>query len=288
MKLKKVKSTYLEKFLAGTDKDGRLRTGFNLHMTSSGRLSSSGKINAQQLPRKDKRPKKSIEAKPGFKIVSQDLGTAEMYVAAVLSGDKNLQKIFVDKVDYHGAMAVRKFDLGCSANDVAELHPDLRQAAKTISFEILYKLNYNEPALEGFPRLKKWLQDAEQYIKKNGFIYSHFGRKRRVEDVFSPNRQEAQHQVRSAINFLVQSVASDINLLAGIDMQNWIEENGYEEEMKIFGLVHDSILAEVKEEYIDIYTAKLAEFTQMDRAGLTIPGTPIKLDVEVGDNYAFA
>lgn len=72
MKLKKVKSTYLEKFMTGVDYDGRLRTGFNLHTTTSGRLSSSGKLNAQQLPKKDKRPKKCIEAKPGFSIVSQD------------------------------------------------------------------------------------------------------------------------------------------------------------------------------------------------------------------------
>jgi len=285
-KLKKIKSTYLEKMLLGCDMDGRLRTGFNLHVTTSGRLSSSGKINAQQLPRKDKTPKLCIEAKEGFSIVSQDLKTAEMYIASVLSGDKNLQKIFIDGVDYHGSMAKMKFNLSCTANEVAKLYPDLRQAAKTISFEILYKLNYREPALENFPRLKKWLQEQEEWIKAKGYIYSALGRKRRVSDVFSPNKKEAQHQVRSAINFLVQSVSSDVNLLAGIEMQKWIKENGYEENMKIWGLVHDSILAEVKDEYIDLYLEKLAYFTQLDR-GVSIPNYPIGLDVEVGKNYAF-
>jgi len=287
MKLKKTKSTYLEKFLAGTDRDGHLRTNFNLQTTSSGRLSSSGKINAQQLPRDDKRPKKSIEAKEGYKIVSQDLKTAEMYIAAVLSGDKVLQQIFIDGQDYHGTMAVNKFDLPCSGNDVAKLYPDKRQAAKTISFEILYKLNYREPALKKFPVLKKWLQAREVEIKKNGYIYSHFGRKRRLPDVFSPNKSEAQHHVRSGINFLVQSVSSDVNLLAGIDMQVWIKENGYTKDMKIWGLVHDSILAEVREELVDLYSEKLAYFTQKNRAGMEIPGNPIGLDLEIGDNYAF-
>jgi len=285
MKLKKIKSTYLEKFIEGADMDGRIRTNFNLHVVSSGRLSSSGKFNAQQLPRKDKRPKKCIEARKGFKIISQDLKTAEMYVAAVLSGDKVLQQIFIDGVDYHGAMAVNKFGLSCSPDEVAELYPDLRQDAKTISFEILYKLNYREEALNKFKTLKKWLQDKEKEIHDNQFLYSHFGRKRRLEDVLSPNKQEAQHIVRSGINFLVQSVASDINLLAAIDMQKWIVENRYQEVMLIFGLVHDSILSEVKDECIELYTKKLAEFTQMNRVGMTIPGHPIGLDVEIGQSY---
>jgi len=285
-KLKKIKSTYLEKMLLGCDMDGRLRTGFNLHITTSGRLSSSGKLNAQQLPRDDKTPKMCIEAKDGFSIVSQDLKTAEIYCASVLSGDKNLQKIFKDGNDYHGSMAKLKFNLTCDANDVASLFPDLRQKAKGISFEILYKLNYREPALENFPRLKRWLQEQEEWIKAKGYIYSAFGRKRRVSDVFSPNRKEAQHHVRSAINFLVQSVSSDVNLLAGIEMQEWIVENGHTKNMIIFGLVHDSILSEVRNEYIDLYLEKLAYFTQKDR-GVSIPNCPIGLDVEIGKSYAF-
>jgi len=285
-KLKKIKSTYLEKMLNGCDMDGRLRTGFNLHITTSGRLSSSGKINAQQLPRDNKTPKLCIEAKEGFSIVSQDLKTAEMYIASVLSGDKALQQVFIDKQDYHGSMAVMKFGLTCQPNEVAKLFPDLRQAAKTVSFEILYKLNYREPALEKFTRLKSWLQEQESWIESKGYIYSIFGRKRRVPDVFSPNKKEAKHQVRSAINFLVQSVSSDVNLLAGIDMQNWIVANNYQKKMKIWGLVHDSILAEVKNEVIDLYLEKLAYFTQLDR-GCSIPGHPIGLDVEIGSSYAF-
>lgn len=286
-KLKKIKSTYLDKMALLTDNDGRFRTNFNLHTTTSGRLSSSGKMNAQQLPRKNKAPKNCMKARPGFKIVCQDLKTAEMYVAAVLSGDRNLQNVFITGVDYHGFMAVQKFKLKCTANEVAQYYPDLRQDAKTISFEILYKLNYNEPVLEGFPQLKKWLKNQEAFIKKNGYIYSHFGRKRRLADVFSPNKKDAQHHVRSGINFLVQSASSDINLLAGIEMNKWIKENNLQDKMLIWALVHDSILAEVADEYVEIYKKKLAEFTQRDR-GLSIPGYPIGLDVKVGQSYGEA
>ena len=150
--------------------------------------------------------------------------------------------------------------------------------------EILYKLNYREEALKTFTRLKSWLQEQEAYIKEHGYIYSFFGRKRRLADVFSPSKKDAQHHVRSGINFLVQSVSSDVNLLAGIEMQEWIIKNSYQKVMLIWGLVHDSILAEVHDDYIELYLSKLAEFTQKDR-GLSIPGCPIGLDVEIGQSY---
>jgi DNA polymerase I-like protein with 3'-5' exonuclease and polymerase domains len=71
-KKQKVLNTYLNKMAAHIDRDGRLRTNFGLHTTTSGRLSSSGTMNRQQLPRDNKEPKKCIHARPGYKIVSLD------------------------------------------------------------------------------------------------------------------------------------------------------------------------------------------------------------------------
>ena len=104
--LSKIRSSYVSKILPAMDKDGRIRTNFNNTFTTSGRLSSSGKFNAQQIPRDDPIIKGCIVAPPGYKIVSQDLQTAEMYYAAVLSKDKNLQKVFSEKGDFHSTIAV--------------------------------------------------------------------------------------------------------------------------------------------------------------------------------------
>jgi len=54
---------------------------------------------------------------------------------------------------------------------------------------------------------------------------------------------------------------------------------------KIFALVHDSILAEVREDLVDEYSAKLKECIQRDR-GCSIPGTPVGCDFEVGEDYS--
>jgi DNA polymerase I-like protein with 3'-5' exonuclease and polymerase domains len=134
--LGKIQNTYINKILPELDKDSRIRTNFNLIFTTSGRLSSSGKFNAQQIPRDDPIIKGCIKAPEGYKIVSQDLRTAEVYYAAVLSGDKNLQAVFAQGGDLHATIAKMVFNLPCEAKDVKSLYPLLRQAAKAITFGI--------------------------------------------------------------------------------------------------------------------------------------------------------
>ncbi|NDB57315.1 hypothetical protein EB001_02515 [bacterium] len=134
--LGKIKNTYISKILPELDKDDRIRTNFNLIFTTSGRLSSSGKFNAQQIPRDNPIIKGCIKAPEGYKIVSQDLTTAEMYYAAVLSNDKNLQQVFISGGDFHSTIAKMVFDLTCEVEEVKELYKDSRQSAKAISFGI--------------------------------------------------------------------------------------------------------------------------------------------------------
>lgn len=134
--LGKIKNTYISKILPELDRDGRIRTNFNLIFTTSGRLSSSGKFNAQQIPRDDPIIKGCIVAPEGYSIVSQDLQTGEMYFAAVLSGDKNLQQVFLSGGDFHSTIAKMVFDLPCLVEEVKELFPEMRQSAKAISFGI--------------------------------------------------------------------------------------------------------------------------------------------------------
>jgi DNA polymerase I-like protein with 3'-5' exonuclease and polymerase domains len=303
-KLQKIKSTYIDKVLANLDNDGRLRTGFNLTTTTSGRLSSSGKLNMQQLPRDDKRVKKCIKSDhPDYKIFSQDLQTAEMYYAAVLSDDKALMDVFRKGGDFHSTVAQTVFNLPCKIEEVRELYPHIRQASKAISFGILYGAGPKKIAetagismeeakevidqyFAKFHKLKKWIESTQAEIERNGFIYSVFGRKRRVPNVFSVMQDERGHAVRSALNFLVQSVASDINLMAAIDMHKWLKANKHVR-AEIFALVHDSILGTVHKDDVEIVKTKIREFTQKNRKNVWIPGCPIGVDFELGESYAF-
>ena len=305
--LAKIQSSYVSKILPEVDRDNRIRTNFNLIFTTSGRLSSSGKFNAQQIPRDDPIIKGCIQAPSGYKIVSQDLTTAEMYYAAVLSGDKNLQSVFSSGGDFHSTIAKMVFNLPCPVEDVKKLYGSMRQSAKAISFGILYgsgpaKVSQSVTKATGEPyplsqakedieayftrfnKLKKWLETRKQFIETNGYTYSFFGRKRRLPNVFSADKGIAAHEVRSGINAEVQSLASDMNLLGAMDTWDECAEKGID--AKIFMLVHDSIVAFVKEDQVEQYCEVLKRCTQKDR-GCSIPGSPIGVDQDIGDDYSF-
>lgn len=305
-KMSKIKNTYLDKIMPALDSDSRLRTNFNIHGTTSGRLSSSGTLNMQQLPRDEPAVKGSIRAREGYMIVAMDLTTAEMYIAAVLSGDKSLQEVFKSGGDFHGAIAKKVFRLPCEVDQVKTLYPLQRQMAKAISFGILYGASANkisqqitkdsgkffsvEEAQEvideyfaEFKQLDKWIKDTQMFIKKNGFLYSHFGRKRRLPDVMSSDRGISGHALRSGLNFAVQSPASDINLIGAIELDAEIKAEKLD--AKIFALVHDSILAEVHINHIDKYKELIAKCIQRDR-GLSIPGCPVGIDIDVHEDYS--
>jgi len=302
----KIKNTYLDKIIPQLDRDSRLRTGFNLHSTTSGRLSSSGKLNMQQLPRDNPTVKGCIKAAEGHKIVAMDLTTAEVYVAAVLANDKALMEVFSSGGNFHSTIAHKVFRLPCAVEDVAELYSDRRQAAKAVTFGIMYgagpaKISEQvtkdsgkyfskheateviNDYFEAFHKLKSWIEDRQEFIRQNGFVYSYFGRKRRLPNVKSSDKGIQSHSIRSGLNFLVQSAASDINLLGAIDMQNFIQQN--EMESRIFALVHDSILAEVPEDEVEVYSENLQRLIQQDR-GIYIPGAPIGCDFEIGEDYS--
>jgi DNA polymerase I-like protein with 3'-5' exonuclease and polymerase domains len=306
----KLKNTYIDKLIPAMDRDSKVRTGFNITSTTSGRLSSSGKFNMQQLPRDNPIIKGCVKAPEGYKIVAVDLSTAEVYYAAVLSNDANMKQIFLDMKrdpkkypDFHASVAHMVFNLTCSPAEVKKLYPALRQAAKAITFGILYgsgpakvaesvNLAFAEEGqaqtctLEDakgyifdyftkFSKLKRWIDNTHREIKSKGYVYNFFGRKRRLHNVNSIDKGVAAGEVRSGFNAVIQSVSSDHLLLGAIDADELIEATGMD--AGIFALVHDSVVAVVKTEQVPDYINLITSCIQINR-GCSIPGCPIGVE----------
>lgn len=232
--------------------------------------------------------------------------TAEVYYAAVLSGDKALQEVFKGGGDLHSSIAKMVFKLDCPVEDVKKLYKIERQSAKAITFGILYgsgpakvvesvnKEGGNMTLSDAkevisdyfntFKSLKRWLAERKEFIEANGYTYSFFGRKRRLPNVFSQDKGIASHEVRSGINAEVQSLASDVNLLGAMDTQDEVNRKGLD--AKIFMLVHDSIVSLVRDDQVEEFCEILKRNTQKDR-GCSIPNCPIGVDQEIGKDYSF-
>ena len=216
-------------------------------------------------------------------------------------------KVFQDGGNFHSQIAKLVFNLPGTVEEVTEHYSTERQMAKAVTFGIMYgagpkKISEQvskdsgkyfstteakeviEDYFSQLHGLKTWLDRSKQFIQDNGFIYSYFGRKRRLPNVFSEDKGIAAHEVRSGINFLVQSIASDVNLLGAIDTHKEVKR--LQLPAKIFALVHDSILAEVEEEAVEKYCEVVKSSVQKDR-GISIPGTPIGCDFDIGEDYSF-
>ncbi len=238
------------------------------------------------------------------------LTTAEIYYAAVLSKDKNMQQVFINMKqdpgkypDFHSNIAHMVFNLKCEPAEVKKLYPALRQAAKAISFGILYgsgpkkvaesvnlafleegqaatcttedAKDYIVTYFNMFKKLKRWIDSCHKEISSNGFIYNHFGRKRRLHNVNSTDRGVAAGEVRSGFNAIIQSVSSDHLLLGAVDADEEILAKGLDAE--IFALVHDSVVAIVREDLVEEYLEILYRNIQTDR-GCSIPNCPIGIE----------
>lgn len=321
-KTSKLINSFIVKLLDNIDRDGRIRTNFGCTTTTSGRLSSSGTFNAQQLPRDNPIIKGCIVAPEGYKVIAKDLTTAEVYYAAVLSGDRNLQQVFINMTndpdkfaDFHSTIAHMVFKLPCEPNEVKKLFPAMRQASKAITFGILYgsgpskvaesvNLALLEQSLETgepfnpcsveeargyidtyfnqFPQLRRWIEQSHAQIQQYGFIYSFYGRKRRLHNFNSSDRGIAAGEVRSGFNAIIQSASSDSLLVGVMDADDEIMRRGVD--AQIVALVHDSIVAIVKEDQVDVYNEIIDRCVQAKRYNgwddkpLEIPGAPIGID----------
>ena len=69
-----------------------------------------------------------------------------------------------------------------------------------------------------------------------------------------------------------------------METQDYCDKNNID--AKIFMLVHDSIVALVKDEDVEEYCKILKELTQKDR-GCSIPNAPIGVDQDIHEDYSF-
>lgn len=139
---------------------------------------------------------------------------------------------------------------------------------------------YIDTYFNRFPELKMWIDSSHEQIKQYGYIYSHFGRKRRLRNIKSSSRETVGEELRSGFNAIIQGASSDVLLLGAVDAEREIEKRGLD--ASIIMLVHDSIVAIVKDEDVAQYTDLVISCIQTDR-GLNFGGHGVGVGVDSED-----
>lgn len=233
--LEKMYKTYIEGWNEKVQDDDRLHGRFLIHGTTSGRLSSA-EPNAQQIPKTSVDPniKLQLKAPKGTLYIASDFSQAELRIMAHLSGDETYLNAFNSGQDPHLAIAATKYHIPYEeALKIYEdeNHPDhkiwkvRRKQAKQIAFGLIYGIGAKLLAVKlsdpksgiivtpeeaqkemdvffgQHPKLKTFLKKQEKFLRKNGYLVSLFGRKRRLPQIYSNDRGEEAYALRLALNF---------------------------------------------------------------------------------------
>lgn len=133
---------------------------------------------------------------------------------------------------------------------------------------------------EAYPRLLPWHEECKEYARKNGHTWSPIGRKRFLPDINSSNWSDRGQAERQSINSGVQGFASDmcISALSDIVFSDIIDH----ERCKVLGSVHDAILFEIRDDYVEEVVPIVKEMMEHPSIidGIDIP-IPIIADVDV-------
>lgn len=133
---------------------------------------------------------------------------------------------------------------------------------------------------EAYPRLLPWHEECKEYARKNGHTWSPIGRKRFLPDINSSNWAKRGQAERQSINSGVQGFASDmcISALSDIVFSDIIDH----ERCKVLGSVHDAILFEVRDDYVEEVVPIIKNIMEHPSIieGIDMP-VPMVADVEV-------
>lgn len=305
---RKNKSTYGDAYLKA-ERGGLLKANWNVHGTSTGRLSSSKPFNAQNIPRDPKIKRIFVAKGPDRKCVSADYSQADLRSAAGLSQDPDMIALFQpDSPDFFNALMpvayADQFESIEAFEEYKEEHPEDADEMRTVLKSVVYGLMYGRQAgataqalgitvpeaqkiindfLNGFPVFRDWrlrVSDAAIFEDDRDMLVTPLGRRFNQEVVTNRNRQSV---INAGLAFLPQSTASDLTLLAAIEANNIMRTQGWDAE--IVSLIHDEIVADSAADIAEDTMLLLQEC--MEKAGRTIFGDQLVFSTsgDIGDHW---
>lgn len=215
----KMKSSFVDKIYNSRDKWNLVRTSINPHGTQSGRLSSSGNFNIQNLPKK---LRGMFIARPGMIFVGLDYKSAEVFTLAAYSNDPNLLEAIYAS-DTHRFVASFIYD-----KPMEDITDEERQAGKMSVFLIVYgggaeKLGLAlgipksraqwiiDMLLDKFPGIKVFMTvQVESASVAPYYTYTAFGTRRSTKDILSNDNKIKSHVARYAANHPIQGSAGEM------------------------------------------------------------------------------
>ncbi len=289
----KLQNTYIDVLPTLVNSDtGRLHTTFHQTVAATGRLSSADP-NLQNIPTRTalgRTIRNAFVAKKGHKLVAADYSQIELRVAAHLSNDKELIRIFNAGEDVHTSTAASIHNI-----PIEDVTKDIRSTAKEVNFGVLYGMGsfglasrtsltiaeaseFIEAYFDAFSGVKEYIEKTKKTAKKNGYVKTLFDRRRYVPELSSANAQLRHAGERMAINMPMQGTVADMMKIAMIEVQKKLKKF---EGTNMLLQVHDEIILEVPDDQVES-VGKMVEKEMKAVIDLVVP---VEVSVRSGDSW---
>lgn len=293
--LTKLKSTYVDALPKLADKHGRIHTKYSQTVAATGRLSSS-EPNLQNIPIRSElgqKVRKAFVSSSGYVLASLDYSQIELRIAASLSNDPEMIRIFNADEDFHAATAARIFNVKES-----EVSPAQRRDAKTINFSVLYgvsgfglsersdmtrpeALDFIKRYFKVFSKLKQYIDDQIESAHQIGMAVNPLGRIRFFPEVNSPNFGIRSAAERAAVNMPIQSLAADIIKMAMVEISRNPELVSGSQDCKMLLSVHDELVFEINKDKVRDFVPKIKKIME----SVYKLKVPIVVEAKIGPNW---
>lgn len=271
--MRKMLTSYLKKFPALIEQDGRIHTSFNQTGVVTGRYSSS-EPNLQNIPnikewtiqgKEDEKvsmiTRNAFIVPKGWRWLAFDYSQIEARLAAGLTKETELLDAFRDGIDFHTKTASMVF--GVSVEDVTK---NQRKLGKKLNFLLLYGGEHKKLYSELIKEMKVTLADCKNYrdlyynayhtmfqeadrIGRNAYmthsVTTLYGRLIPIPLLGSSDKYERSKGERQAYNGIIQGSAGDILKMAMVNTDRMIQDKYSLDDVKVTLTVHDELDFEV-------------------------------------------
>ena len=269
------------------DSRGRIHTTFRQTVAATGRLSSIDP-NLQNIPVRTeagRRIRAAFVVGDEYEcLLTADYSQIELRIMAHLSHDEALIEAFKSGEDLHDSVARKVFD-------VSEVTADMRRQIKAMSYGLAYGLSpYGLAAqldistedarimmddyFRRFGGIRAYLAEVVEIARSKLYTETMYGRRRKLPDLVSDNRQRREIAERMALNAPIQGSAADIVKIAMLKVDQALRDAKLKTRLLL--QVHDELVLEVakgeKDQVSDLVRKQMGS-----AASLLVP-----LDVNVG------
>ncbi|MBQ8294787.1 MAG: DNA polymerase I [Alphaproteobacteria bacterium] len=252
----KLAGTYADALPRQIASDGRIHTTYLQTSTNTGRLSSRDP-NLQNIPIKTslgEEIRKCFVAPAGRTLISVDYSQIQLRLLADIADVHTFKETFNNGADIHEQTARKIFNIDASA----PVPRDLRRAAKTVNFSIIYGIssfglaaqlgvsrgeaqNIINTYMAGLPEIQDYINQTKKFATEHACVYTPWGR--RIELPEAKNPRLRAYAMRAAVNAPIQGFEADLMRRAMVEIDKHIIQPNATQ-IRMIMQVHDEIVFE--------------------------------------------